>query len=295
MIWGPPPVEFVFRHDGYEERSIIPRDFAELSGQERAGLVSQIRAYFPAPFSGLPDAMVLSIVGGLPGAQMASRKVKTVELLLSGTDWTVFRDWNPRDNIIHALGRGGDGATSTGGAFASGGGGGGGAAWAALVNAVLVRAAVVAINIAVSSGDTHLVDVSTLLAKSGSVGAVTTGGAGGQDSASVGDFKFSGGTGASGGFSGSAAGGGAGGGAAGPSGAGSGTVPNNGDTGDWTADSAGTKSGTGGAGGFSSPTAGVAGTDYGAGGGGGGATIAATRSGAAGRQGLILAINNVSL
>jgi hypothetical protein len=130
-----------------------------------------------------------------------------------------------------------------------------------------------------SGGDTYFKDASTVMAKGGvTSGSSSTGGSGGQASASVGTLKKDGGTGGTG--SGSNAGGG-GGGAGTTAIGGTGGVPSGG-----TGGSVG--GGAGGAGRSGSTGVGTAGSPYGGGGGGAYRTTSGTSNGGAGATGAVL-------
>jgi hypothetical protein len=187
----------------------LPRDFAELPISERNRIsVVEVRRYLPEPFrSYLPDGLLREIVRGnlpgLPGAIMAGG-AKTGYLLTEASGQFTFPpDWNPKDNRIHAVGRGGDGANATVQTVLDtryyAGGGGGGAAWAMLVNRAFDPGFVADFNVAITSGDTWFRDVGFLLARSGqnspspltASGGVIAG-AGGDAGTSIGDEKNAG-------------------------------------------------------------------------------------------------------
>lgn len=191
-----------------------------------------MRAYLPEPFRsllplGLLREIVHANIPGLPGAIM-SAGVKTGYLLTDASgQFTFAADWNPKDNRIHAVSKGGDGHVAeigpvSGAWFA--GSGGGGAAWASNVNCVFDPGFVADFTVAVTSGDTWFRDTGFLLADSGANGNPTVsgtsqGGAGGSVANSVGDERSAGGKGGNNGEVGSPGGSGArGGGTGGPHG-----------------------------------------------------------------------------
>jgi hypothetical protein len=216
--------------------------------------------------------------------------------------------WNKRDNIIHAIGRGGNGRAGV--AFALidqtayvGGGGGGGGAWAALVNAVLTFG--LSLDVSVTSS-VFFGNSGLLLADNGQnapsiSGGSASGGDGGAVLDSVGDLVNAGGNGASRSQALSPTAGGGGGGAGGPNGTGgNGSAQNQGQAdGGSTAplDPRGKVTaapGDGGQGSFTDESAGHDGLAYG-GGAGGGAGSDAGSDGGTGAPGCVLIINNASM
>jgi hypothetical protein len=153
----------------------------------------------------------------------------TTIYLTSGTSWTVPSNWNSANNTIEVIGGGGGGKNGTN---IAGYGGGGGGAYSKISNLTLTPGASVTYsvgaggaNTGTAGGDTYFngssCSASSVCAKGGGAGALTTGGTGGQASQGIGTVKYDGGNGGnSGGGTGSGRGGGGGGGAAGPHGAG---------------------------------------------------------------------------
>lgn len=344
-IWLPSKPAIIRPHETVELRlhvnnadagHSLPRDFLALPPVLRQAVSAvELRKLLPEPYRLLPDSMLLSMLGGLPGPLMAGG-IKVGWLYVTDDTFTVPSDWNKDDNIIHALGAGGNGRPTTqNGIFPNeyyGGPGGGGSAWAALVNLVAAIGDQFAADVGTAATqDTSFGSSALLLAQGGAnggniSGGSGTGGQGGQASTSVGTLKSNGGDGGSLSGSGTTCAGRAGGGAGGPHGdggdggttggggdAGFGGVPDpqaDGDGGDGIDGPAGgfnpgapvnAGSGAGGAWGVQGTSDSINGKNggrYGAGGGGAGADFVPffTR-GAAGSfsQGCVLVVNNPSL
>lgn len=150
-----------------------------------------------------------------------------VEIITSGTTWTVPADWNNSDNTIEVIGGGGgggNGGAGDGSNAGSGGGGGGGGGYAKATNVTLTPGSSVNIQIgsggpaATAGGDTYFnrgVSATTtcstsepqsVCAKGGrggtsgvNNGTAGTGGAGGSITDGIGSTKTAGGSGSDGG------------------------------------------------------------------------------------------------
>lgn len=218
-----------FYVNGEDAGVALPRDFLMLPKALRWTVpLHELRGYLPVEFRRLPAGLLASLLlgnlPGLPGAIM-SGGIKQAWLFTEDDEFPTPPDWNKRDNIIHALGAGGDGHAGAIGSldgFTYGCAGGAGAAWAALVNHVLVQGQSYNVSVALdNSSDTSFDGIDVLLAASGSdggglSGGNSSGGNGGQATDCVGDLKSSGGDGQ--GRSGKTHIGGNGGGAGGPHG-----------------------------------------------------------------------------
>ena len=130
--------------------------------------------------------------------------------LTSGTSWTVPADWNNSNNMIQAIGAGGNGGQGNYlGGYGLGGGGGGGGAYAKVTNKSYSGSVSYQVGVAggtTGSGTTPTGNswlASDIIAAGGvtsvqsqSSGAPSYGGAGGTVANSVGDVKYAGGDGA---------------------------------------------------------------------------------------------------
>jgi hypothetical protein len=219
-IWLPPapaiirarpvtPFRFII-NDGKEQDCgpCLPRDLAAMPRTLRATVAARdIRPYLPEPYRRLSDGLIASLVaniGGLPGVLMAGG-IKTAWLYTASGTFSAPGYWNSTDNIIHALGAGGNGQAPTLSGLVPGnyygGAGGGGAAWAALVNAVLTLFNTYTATVGTGHGDSSWFDsIATLLAVGGGDGGAVSGGSapggsGGDKASCVGNLKNSGGDG----------------------------------------------------------------------------------------------------
>ena len=232
-IWLPPKPAIIIQREIPELRLVVddedaghmvPADFRAMPWALRQTVpVHELRKMLPEPYRLLGHGLILSLLGGLPGPMMAGG-VKYAWLFTSNGTMTIPGDWNRDDNAWHAVGKGGNGRQAQESTLVPntyfGGGGGGGGSWAGNYNRVYAFGQQLAVTV---SSDVSI--ASDLIAKAGGdggalSGGTSSGGQGGQASASTGDFKNNGGNGLT--VSGSAStriGGGAGG-AGGPNGAG---------------------------------------------------------------------------
>jgi hypothetical protein len=200
---------FRFFVDGEDCGPCVPADFAAMPRAARL-LVrpDELKFWLPEPYRRLSAGMLASVLmanlPGLPGAIMAGA-VRSSYLFTKSANFTVPADWTPVDNIVHGIGRGGNGGASVFGQITQinyGGGGGGGAGYANKQNVPGVYGDQYDVTVARTSGDTSFNGTDYLLAKSGSDGGTLSGGtaAGGSPGAKgscVGDFRSSGSSGQS--------------------------------------------------------------------------------------------------
>lgn len=211
----------------------MPRDWREATPEE-------LRKWLPEPYWKLPPDLLHSLIAGLPGypGPIWAGGVKSAFLYTASDTFYVSTDWNPADNLSHAIGMGGKGGTSvvisgidgTG----AGGGGGAGAAYANKLNLPGIFGDQFQIIVGTSPGASSSINATDLLAVGGGngngpSGGTSPGGTGGDKLSCIGDVRSSGADGQSVSGVGTNQPGGAGSGAGGPHGDGSGGV---GDVGD---------------------------------------------------------------
>lgn len=163
--------------------------------------------------------------------------IDTVDVLTSGTSYSVSNQWNDSNNTIEVIGGGGGGKSGAANSTPAGGGGGGGA-YGKSVNINMPEGSSVTINIGAAGGETvnggntwicnstsscaNYTDTNVVAsAKGGNGTSTSTGGSGGDTSGVVsgtGSLEQTGGTGGNGGTTTSSRGGGGGGGSGGPNG-----------------------------------------------------------------------------
>lgn len=313
-----PALDLRLNLNGEDGASGLPRDFLAMPPLLRATVpLAEIRRWLPAEFRRIPgdllSDLVYAVVAGLPGAHMAGA-IKKAWLYTAPGQFLVPGDWNKRDNVIHALGCGGNGQgaqrASLGGNY--GGGGGGGGAWSVFYNYVLTKhdfldvspgqptEVIMAPIESDNPDDTWFINATTLLAPSGKSGdALESGESKGGNGGSASIYSHASNAGAKGDNTNDELGG-EGGGAGGKNGPGIGQSADGGvdyDT-SWLDPKVSAKvnarPGYGGAGGgFSGRLAGDPGHEYGGGGGGGGVD-GGYFLGGQGSTGIILIINNLS-
>jgi hypothetical protein len=219
----------------------LPVDYRAMPRAIRALIhPDEVKSWLPEPYRRLSFDMLMSVlVGnlpGLPGVIMAG-SAREAWLYTDAEVFTVTAGWNPRDNIVHGVGPGGNGRTAAaselgGGGYGGGGGGGGG--YANKQNLAAKFGDIFQASPGTSSGnDTSFGGTDFLLAPSGGdapalSGGTAAGGNGGAVTDGLGDFVSAGADGQDGaGGPSSLSAGGAGGGAGGPHGdGGTPSIPN---------------------------------------------------------------------
>jgi hypothetical protein len=204
-----PETAFRLYVNGEDCGPCLPRDFRAMPRETRL-LVNprDLHFWLPEPYRKLSAEMLASVLmgnlPGLPGAIMAGA-VRSSYLYTASDTFFVSADWNPVDNIVHGVGRGGKGGASVFDQLTLtnyAGGGGGGAAYANKLNVPGRYGDQYGVIVATTSGDTSFNGTDYLLAKSGSDGGTLSGGtaSGGSPGAKgscIGDSRSSGSSGQS--------------------------------------------------------------------------------------------------